>query len=69
MDSEITLYMWESFAVRDYQGEGHYIRMTDHISMFVKPRVYTPMMSLEFAPLPQRIETFRDDHPLEQAPR
>ena len=44
--------MWESFAGRDYQGEGHYIRMTDHISMFVKPRVYTRLMPLQLAPLP-----------------
>ena len=30
MDSEITVYMWESFAGRDYQGEGYYLDDRSH---------------------------------------
>ena len=35
MDSGITVYIFKSFEGRKYQGEGHYIRMRDHI-----PHVY-----------------------------
>ena len=51
MDSGITVYTFESFEGRNYQGEGHHIRMRCYIRKFMKARVHTRVMPFEVAPL------------------